>query len=467
MDVVDNGTKEQEVFIVQGDIKHTYQDPEKEAILKSEAELHRPTVVLNNLDKFRSHVFEMSLPMYISRVLENMPKFEISEERVRHLGLRFGDKAKIRRNGTELEILEVNGTSNWESLRNRPHISGVARIKKHYPFVRFPVEWYSYNLLCWGLWSPLGRGQRLFVVSPPRGGKSYVIWDLEAAYLDMTNDYDNTFVMLVQVGERGEDAGMMEQIKDAVPHDPSRVEFYEIPDEDPEHAYYYIPLILVERARRLTEMGFHVVFIIDSASRIFLGHSRSSLIPKKSEAMIAKGGKVESLGKIKHEILSVAGDYTQVDDQGNVTFEGSLTLIAGLIGNDPKSVSSELALYDDTGPSTSTAIWGIKPSGLAEYPMIDMDLTFTRNWERLCDRKQLAQRKTLEMIVKAPNPREGRYGSYEVPPEGWEQLLRLQEYAKKNTLEKKPVIEDTAHALQRIEEMGYDVVFGWNHFKSN
>jgi hypothetical protein len=448
-----NGENIKDVFVVQGEVSESVPDPEKAIILTPQDDnIPRPTVFLNRLDILRQNRVPMTLPMYIDKVTQDrdLQDLVIPQDTVKELGLRFGDIATI--DTKTFEILKVNGTNNWDLLRNRPHIEGVSALESDYPFVRWPLGYYSNDLLCWSLFAPVGRGQRLFIVSPPKGGKSWILWDIERAHLDMTLYYKKMYVIIVQVGERGEDANEMEKILKRVNHDPSRVEFYKAPDRDPSHSYWYIPMIATQRARRLAEMGYHVVLIMDSASRVFLGHSRSPLIPKEDDAMISKGGKVVSVDITKRDILSVAGDYTQVDEEGNITFEGSLTLYISMIGNMPRDPSSEKALADDTATSTSTGIWATRPSATGDHPMIDLAVTHVRRWERLCTPTQLRQRNEMIERMNAQGKR-GR-------PEAWESLNRLHQFALENPRTGKPMIESTKDALKRIEEMGQVIVGG-------
>ena len=107
--------------------------------------------------------------------------------------------------------------------------------------------------------------------------------------------------------------------------------------------------------------------------------------------MIAKGLKSSSAAATK-EMLSIAG-----------TFEnGSITIVPTMLKDGfRKSNSSEIVLFDETGPSTSTSIWALTDHNKLESvnPKIDIYLTRSRQYDQICTPEQLKQMELAQMAM--------------------------------------------------------------------
>ncbi len=296
--------------------------------------------------------------------------------------LRNGDKIHLNSDST---VVAVNDNSLVKSLKNRPRIVGVEALKPEYAKRRLPVENHgSLTLKAFTLLAPVGKGQRLFVVAPPKAGKTWVIRDLWESCLKLMEEDKKLYVIGLHVGERAEDGTALELIRENTTHDKSRSELYQTPDGDPEEAHYFVTQYVVDRARRLCECGFDVVLIVDSFSRVLMSHSRADKIMKPSSAgMIAGGVSTASITAIKR-LLAVAGDFG----------DRSLTIVATMLGVEKGAGgykrSSETSLYDETGPSTSTAIWALVNIPALKFPKIDVSQTHSREYHRICSEKELA-----------------------------------------------------------------------------
>jgi len=352
----------------------------------------------------------------------------IPDKVVRAWGLREGDKIRFTLSEGFDEIVDVNGVKTPSSLRNRPNVLDFDLNISSYPRRLFAVDKHGNpTLRAYGIISPIGKGQRLIIASPPESGKSSLIRLLLEFFLKETLDDENLFVMSLLVGERAEDAEKLKEIEATVEHDVSRVELYHSPYGEPEEANVYMTEAFINRARRLCEgsdkSGYDVVALIDCASRVLLAHSYSSKIEKpKGAGMIASGVSTASLAAVR-KLHSVAGDF------GN----RSLTLISTMLTDEKKSrrKSSETALFDDSGPSTATAIWGlVRLPNTVPHPWIDVSLTHTRLFEQLFTEQP--GRKTEHDAVLHEMWNISTEGGGSRPAKANEALRRLMSNAEKN-----------------------------------
>lgn len=312
-------------------------------------------------------------------------KLVVSKGDSKKWDLRNGDKITLN---SDKKVIAVNNIPSAKVVSTRPKIVGVDAIKPQYANRRLPVEEYgSKTLKAFTYLAPMGKGQRLFVVAPPKAGKTWVVRDIWEACLKMMEEDKKLYVIGLHVGERAEDGTALELIRDKTPHDRNRSELYQTPDGDPEEAHYFVTQYVVDRARRLCESGYDVVLIIDSFSRVLMSHSRADKIIKPSSAgMIAGGVSTASITAIKR-LLAVAGDFG----------DRSLTIVATMLGVEKGAGgykrSSETSLYDETGPSTSTANWALVNIPSLKFPKIDVSQTHTREYHRICSEKELTDMK--------------------------------------------------------------------------
>lgn len=339
----------------------------------------------------------------------------ISENEVIKWGIRNGDKLTLEFDSKtkKVKITAVNGESDPKKVISRPHIIGVDEIKPTYARRRLPIEKFGIDwpanpkimkgevsatkditLIAFSLRAPPGKGQRLFVISPPEAGKTWVIRSFWEACLKLTRTDEKLYIVGLHVGERAEDGYVLELIMNNTLYDTERVELYQTPDGDPEDAHYYVTEYVVERARRLCESGYDVVLMVDSFSRVLMSHSRSEKITKPAgSGMISGGIKEASIAAVKR-LLSVAGDFG----------DRSLTIVATMLTDDKnvRRKSSESSLFDETGPSTSTAIWSLVniPFLTDRYrPWIDVVRTRARQYQSICTSGQLEDMREVQKIM--------------------------------------------------------------------
>lgn len=194
----------------------------------------------------------------------------ISASQIRRFALRPGDlvggqvrapKEKERFFGL-LKVESVNGTK-IEKIGTRPKFGDLLPI---YPEEKIVLETDKTPLSTRviDLVSPIGKGQRGLIVSPPKAGKTFLIKDIANG---ISTNHKDIHLMAVLVGERPEE---VTDISRSVKGEVIASNF----DEPPEHQTR-VAEIALERAKRLLEMGKDVVILLDSITRLARAYNLS------------------------------------------------------------------------------------------------------------------------------------------------------------------------------------------------
>ena len=209
----------------------------------------------------------------------------VSPSQIRKFRLRTGDivQGPIRRKSNPNEkfsallyIDSVNGYTPEEILRRKKFedmtpIFPNERIHLDYPGA--PV-----SLRIVDLFSPIGKGQRGMIVSPPKAGKTTLLKQI-AKRISVANPEMNLLVLLID--ERPEE---VTDIKESI-EGPNAEVIYSTFDELPEH-HKRVSEMVIERAKRLVESGNDVVILIDSITRL----SRAYNLTVPSSGRTLSGG---------------------------------------------------------------------------------------------------------------------------------------------------------------------------------
>ena len=187
---------------------------------------------------------------------------------IKRMGLRRGDYIKGFANPKRgkdryaplKRITEVNGIpvteGDYENIRRRPKFESLTAI---YPNERLDLETEKEDISTRiiNLFSPIGKGQRGMIVSPPKAGKTIL---LQKVANSITANNPNCELIVLLIDERPEEVtDMQRNIKGEV--------VYSTFDKRPENHVRVTELVL-ERAMRLVELGKDVVILLDSMTRL-------------------------------------------------------------------------------------------------------------------------------------------------------------------------------------------------------
>ena len=187
---------------------------------------------------------------------------------IKRMGLRRGDYIKgfaMPKRGKDRyaplkRVTEVNGIpvteGDYENIRRRPKFESLTAI---YPNERLDLETAKEDISTRiiDLFSPIGKGQRGMIVSPPKAGKTIL---LQKVANSITANNPNCELIVLLIDERPEEVtDMQRNIQGEV--------VYSTFDKRPENHVRVTELVL-ERAMRLVELGKDVVILLDSMTRL-------------------------------------------------------------------------------------------------------------------------------------------------------------------------------------------------------
>jgi len=222
--------------------------------------------------------------------------------------------------------------------------------------------------------SPIGKGQRGLIVSPPKAGKTWLLKDLANG---ITTNYPKIHLMAVLVGERPEE---VTDISRSVKGEVISSNF----DEPPEHQTR-VAEIALDRAKRLVEMGKDVVILLDSITRLARAYNLS--IPTSGRTL-SGGFDPAALFPAKHFL----GAARNIENGGSLTILGTTLIETGSRMDD--------LVYEEFKGTGNMELHLVR--ALAErrvYPAIDVQRSGTRQEELLYDKKIYPKIITVRKMV--------------------------------------------------------------------
>lgn len=229
--------------------------------------------------------------------------------------------------------------------------------------------------------APIGFGQRALIVSQPKAGKTTFLKEMAEA---IAKNYPDVFLMAILIGERPEEVTEMKRfIKGEV----AASNF----DESPRQQVKVANLAL-ERAKRLVEVGRHVVILLDSITRLARAYN---LTAGNSGRSLSGGFDPSALYPAK-KFLGAARNC----EEG-----GSLTIIGtALVGTESRM--DDLIYEEFKGTGNMELHLDRRFADKRIFPAIDIEKSGTRHEELLLDQEQLKKVATLRRMLMLLDPEE-------------------------------------------------------------
>jgi transcription termination factor Rho len=314
----------------------------------------------------------------------------VSLSQVRRHGLRKGDviEGAVRqpREGERREkfnalvrLDKINGLDPEQS-RGRPDF---AKLVPLYPQDRLRLETDPGVLTTriMDLVSPIGKGQRGLIVSPPKAGKTMI---LQAIANAITKNNPECHLMVVLVDERPEEVtDMQRSVKGEVIHST-----FDRPAED----HTTVAELAIERAKRLVEMGHDVVVLLDSITR--LGRAYNLAAPASGRIM---SGGVDSTALYPPKRFFGAAR--------NIEHGGSLTILATAL-IETGSRADEVIFEEFKGTGNMELRLRRELADKRIFPAIDVDASGTRKEEILMTPEELRIVWQLRRVLHALEPQQ-------------------------------------------------------------
>ena len=307
----------------------------------------------------------------------------VSVKQVRQLSLRKGDHLtgasrpanRSEKNPALLRIDTVN-TRSPEDAKKRPHFEDLTPLFPDEK-LRLEVEGDSTNMTARivDLISPIGKGQRGLIVSPPKAGKTTIMKTI-ARSIEM--NHPEVTLMVLLVDERPEEVTDMRRwLKSG--------EVMGSTFDRPSSEHTQLAEITIERAKRLVEYGADVVIILDGITRL----SRAYNLAAPATGRIMSGG------------IDTGALYPPKKFFGaarNVEEGGSLTILATALV-ETGSKMDEVIFEEFKGTGNMELRLDRRIAERRVYPAIDVNASSTRHEELLFERKQLNQVWKLRRVL--------------------------------------------------------------------
>ncbi len=300
----------------------------------------------------------------------------------RQYGLRKGDHitGKVRPAGRNeknpglLEVYTVNG-GDPDNANKRPHFESLTAL---FPDQRLtledPNDPSNMTARIIDLVSPIGKGQRGIIVSPPKAGKTTIMKTI-AKSIELNNP--DVHLMVLLIDERPEEVtDMRRSVKGEV---------ISSTFDRPSDEHTHVAEMTIAKARRMVEDGKDVVIMLDGITRL----SRAYNLAAPASGKILSGG------------IDAGALYPPKKFFGsarNVEEGGSLTILATALV-DTNSRMDEAIFEEFKGTGNMELRLDRKVAERRIYPAIDVDASSTRHEELLFDRKQLQQVWKLRRVL--------------------------------------------------------------------
>jgi transcription termination factor Rho len=299
---------------------------------------------------------------------------------VRRYDLRTGDKisglvrpprAKQKHPGLA-SVASVNG-ADPEAVRGRPNFDRLTAV---FPDELIDLETSSDNLSqrVIDLISPIGRGQRGLIVSPPKAGKTFILKNIAHG---ITHNHPDIHLMVLLIGERPEEVTDMKRSVDG--------EVVASTFDEPVEDHAHVSEMALERAKRLVEGGKDVVILLDSITRMTRAYNLS--MPPSGRTL---SGGIDPIALYPPKRFFGAARNS---DEG-----GSLTIIATCL-IDTGSRMDEVIYEEFKGTGNMELHLNRRLAERRIFPAIDITRSGTRREELLLDVETLQKVWLLRRMV--------------------------------------------------------------------
>jgi transcription termination factor Rho len=286
-----------------------------------------------------------------------------------------GDRARL------VEITTIEGMSPEEYRANTTHFSELVSID---PDERFKLETEPdiRETRVAELVAPLGKGQRCLIVAPPKAGKTTLLQQMAHA---IAVNHPDAVIFVLLVDERPEE---VTDWKRSV----ISGEVFASSSDQSIKSHIQISEMVMERARRLVELGKDVVIFLDSLTRM----SRAYNNAQKGSGRILSGGM---------DARSMERPRRHFGAARNAEFGGSLTMVATCL-IDTGSRMDEVIFQEFKGTGNMELVLDRKLFEKRIFPCINIPQSGTRKEEKLYPKEQVEKlylmRRALSSLSPAP-----------------------------------------------------------------
>jgi transcription termination factor Rho len=310
----------------------------------------------------------------------------VSPSQIRKFGLRTGDTVegpvRAPKEGERYFALLQVSKINFEEPEKARHKIAFDNLTPLYPDKQLVMEIEKSKVekkpdltpRLIDLVSPIGKGQRSIIISPPKAGKTMI---LQSIANSIAKNYPECYLIVLLIDERPEEVTDMQRTV--------KGEVISSTFDEPAQRHVAVAEMVIEKAKRLTEHKKDVVILLDSITR--LGRAYNAVIP--SSGKVLTGGVDANALQRPKRFFGAAR---------NIEEGGSLTIISTAL-IDTGSRMDEVIFEEFKGTGNSETVLDRKIADKRIYPAIDITKSGTRREELLFDKNDLQKMNVLRRII--------------------------------------------------------------------
>ena len=310
----------------------------------------------------------------------------VSPSQIRKFGLRTGDTVegpvRAPKEGERYFALLQVSKINFEEPEKSRHKIAFDNLTPLYPDKQLVMEIETSKVekkpdltpRLIDLVSPIGKGQRSIIISPPKAGKTMI---LQSIANSIAKNYPECYLIVLLIDERPEEVTDMQRTV--------KGEVISSTFDEPAQRHVAVAEMVIEKAKRLTEHKKDVVILLDSITR--LGRAYNAVIP--SSGKVLTGGVDANALQRPKRFFGAAR---------NIEEGGSLTIISTAL-IDTGSRMDEVIFEEFKGTGNSETVLDRKIADKRIYPAIDITKSGTRREELLFDKNDLQKMNVLRRII--------------------------------------------------------------------
>ena len=309
----------------------------------------------------------------------------VSPSQIRKFGLRTGDtiSGQVRppHEGEKYFALVKIEAVNFESPEEARNKILFDNLTPLYPQERLKLETVRENVSArvMDLLTPLGKGQRGLIVSPPRAGKTMLLQNVANS---ITTNHPEVVLMVLLIDERPEEVTDMQRSV--------KGEVISSTFDEPAARHVQVAEMVIEKAKRLVEHKRDVVILLDSITR--LARAYNTIVPPSGK-VLSGGVDSNALQRPKRFFGSAR----------NIEEGGSLTIIATAL-IDTGSRMDDVIFEEFKGTGNSEIILDRKLVDKRTFPAIDIQRSGTRKEELLIPKEDLTRIWVLRKVLNPLSP---------------------------------------------------------------
>jgi len=292
----------------------------------------------------------------------------VSPSQMKRFGLRTGDTIRGEVRPPKpwekyLALLRVASVNGSEPVTDAPRPS-FDTLRPVYPDERLRLEDGDLSMRIVDLIAPIGKGQRGLITAPPRAGKTILLQKMANA---VSANHPEVHLIVLLIDERPEE---VTDFRENVP----RAEVISSTFDEPPERHVQVAEMVIEKAKRLVEVGRDVVILLDSITRLARAHN--SVLPQ-SGRILSGGLDATAMQRPKRFF----GSARKIEGGGSLSIVATALIETG-------SRMDEVIFEEFKGTGNMELVLSRDISNQRIYPAIDINKSGTRKEELLLDEEE-------------------------------------------------------------------------------